>query len=68
MLIYNKHPYQVVQHPHVQYFVIKKWKEGDDPRSYDRKFDYFTIKQCNSIDEVNQWFKENVWKKEMVAV
>jgi hypothetical protein len=25
MLIYNKDGYQVVQHPHLQYFHINKW-------------------------------------------
>lgn len=58
MLIYSKDGIQVYQHPHLQIFDVKKWMEGDDPRSYGRKYDYFTVKQCKSIEEVNEVVRE----------
>ncbi len=60
MLIYEKDNYQVVQHDHLEYFWIKKWMLGDNPRSYEQHYDFFTVATCNSIEEVNQWFKDNI--------
>lgn len=52
MLIYDEDGIKVFQHQYLQVFDVKMWMEGDDPRSYGRKYDYFTVKQCNSIEEV----------------
>lgn len=61
MLIYEKDEYQVLQHDHLQYYWIRKWMKGDNPRSYDQHYDYFTVETCDSVEAVNKYFKENVW-------
>lgn len=54
MLIYQGDGIRVMQHPYLQIFDVQKFMEGDCNRSYDRKFDYFTVKQCHSIQEVRE--------------
>ncbi|AIA64908.1 hypothetical protein AVV44_gp109 [Cronobacter phage S13] len=46
------------QHPHLQVYHIQKWMLGDCPRSYEQTYDYRTIKEVFSIDEVNEWYRE----------
>ena len=58
MLIYQNNDIRVMQHPYLEIFDVQKFMEGDDPRTYGRKYDFFTVKQCNSIEEVKQLVKE----------
>lgn len=58
MLIYQGDGIRVLQHPFLQVFDVQKFQEGDDPRTYGRKYDYFTVKQCTSIEEVRSLVKE----------
>ena len=58
MLIYSNNNIRVYQHPHLQIFHVKKWMEGDNPRSYGRTWDFFTVEECRSIDRVNELVKE----------
>jgi hypothetical protein len=58
MLIYQCNDIRVMQHPFLQIFDVQQFMEGDDPRTYGRKHDYFTVKQCHSINEVRQLVHE----------
>ncbi len=63
MMIYNKDGIRVMQHPHLQIYNVQQYMEGDWNRSYSRKMDYFTVKQCNSIEEVNTVVQELISAK-----
>lgn len=54
MLIYNNKGIRVLQHEYLQVFHVQKFMEGDNPRSYGRTMDYFTVKECYSIEEVRE--------------
>ncbi|UTS53539.1 hypothetical protein UES1_171 [Escherichia phage UE-S1] len=58
MLIYKCDNIRVLQHPYLQIFDVQMFMEGDNPRTYGRKYDYFTVKQCNNIDEVRRLVHE----------
>lgn len=58
MIIWQEGEYRVWQHPHLQVYHIQKWMLGDCPRSYEQTYDYRTIKEVFSIDEVNEWYRE----------
>lgn len=58
MLIYNEHGIRVLQHEYLEIYYIQQWMEGDDNRSYGRKYDYFTVRTSKSIEEVNQVVRE----------
>ena len=58
MVIFMQHGIRVIQHEYLQLFNVQKWMEGDDPRSYGRKYDYFTVEQTKSIDRVNELVRE----------
>lgn len=60
MVIYQDKQVRVLQHPFLNVFHIQKWQQGDDPRSYGRTWDYFTVRECQSIDEVNQYVQHLV--------
>ncbi|QOC57645.1 hypothetical protein pEp_SNUABM10_00046 [Erwinia phage pEp_SNUABM_10] len=60
MLIFEQGDWRVIQHPYLQIFHILKWSEGDDPRSYGRTWDYFTQKECRSIEEVKEYLRANM--------
>lgn len=54
MMIYNKNGVRVMQHPFLYRWDVQVWMEGDDPRSYGRKWDYFTVEQCTKFDRVQE--------------
>ena len=58
MLIYQCDNIRVMQHPYLQIFDVQQYMEGDAPRTYGRKYDYFTVKQCHNIKEVRQLVQE----------
>lgn len=58
MLIYDNDGIRVYQHPHLQIFHVKQWMEGDDNRSYGRKWDYFTVAEVRGIERVKEVVKE----------
>lgn len=64
MLIHQEENYRVLQHEYLQIYYIQKWMVCDNPRSYDQHWDYGGIKTVNSIEEVNQYFIDNVWGKD----
>ena len=55
MIIWKTENWRVVQHPFLEYYHIQKWMEGDCRRSYGRVFDFFTVKECRSIKEVQAY-------------
>lgn len=63
MLIYQYEDYRVYQHPLLDIFYINKWMLCDNPRSYDQHYDFGNIKTCNSIEQVNKYFTDNIWGK-----
>ncbi|URC22598.1 hypothetical protein KASHIRA_00040 [Serratia phage vB_SmaM-Kashira] len=58
MVIYNKDGIRVLQHDHLQLFHVQQWMEGDCQRSYGRSYDYHTVLETRSIEEVNKKVKE----------
>lgn len=60
MLIYENEGVRVIQHPHLILFHVQHWKLGDNPRSYGQSYDWRTVLETRSIDEVNNF----VFKKE----
>jgi len=62
MILWQKDGYQVVQHERLQYFYVKKWMEGDNPRSYGRHWDYFTVKTFNCIEKVKDFLRGEGFK------
>lgn len=66
MIIFNKDGIRVWQHPYHQVFHVQQWGLGDDPRSYGEKYDYFTVKECFSIEEVNKVYQNLLKEKQHV--
>lgn len=62
MILWQKDGYQVVQHERLQYFYVKKWMEGDNPRSYGRHWDYFTVKTFSCIEKVKDFLRGEGFK------
>lgn len=60
MLIFDENGWRVHQHPHLMIFHISKLMEGDDRRSYRRTWDYFTVHECHSIEEVKEYLRNNM--------
>lgn len=58
MMIYNKGGVRVLQHEYLQLFHVQRWMEGDCPRSYGRSYDYHTVLETRSIEEVNKKVRE----------
>lgn len=58
MMIYCNGGIRVLQHEYLTLFYVQKWMEGDNPRSYGRHWDYYTVLCTNSIKEVNDTVKE----------
>lgn len=60
MLIFEDNGWRVYQHPYLMVFHIAKWMEGDDPRSYGRTWDYHTVHECRSVEEVKEYLRNNM--------
>lgn len=62
MILWEEGGYQVVQHERLNYFYVRKWMEGDNPRSYGRHWDYFTVKTFNCIEKVKDFLRGEGFK------
>lgn len=58
MVIYCKDGIRVIQHQHLLLFHVQQWGEGDCSRSYGRSYDYRTVLETTSIEEVNAKVEE----------
>jgi hypothetical protein len=55
VLIYSGDGVRVLQHEHLTLFHVQKWMDGDDRRGYGRCFDWRTVLETRSIEEVNNY-------------
>lgn len=60
MLIYSNPTarVRVLQHPYLTVFHVQKYMLGDCSHSYGQTWDYFTVLETSSIEEVNKKVKE----------
>lgn len=54
MMIYNRDGIRVIQHDFLKLFHVQVWGECDNPRSYGRHYDYCTVLETQSIEEVRK--------------
>lgn len=60
MLIFDQDGWRVNQHPHLMVFHIERWMEGDDRRGYGTTWDYFGVRECYSIEEVEEYLRDHM--------
>ncbi|QHJ79034.1 MAG: hypothetical protein [Caudoviricetes sp.] len=63
MIIYQETYIRIWQHPHLQVFHCQKWMLGDDPRSYRQSYDFKTVKECFSVEDVRDWYVKETESK-----
>lgn len=54
MLIYQESRIRVLQHEYLKLFYVQTWGECDNPCTYGRHYDFYTVLVTSSIEEVNE--------------
>ena len=54
MIIHQESNIRVLQHEYLKYFYVQVLGEYDNPRTYGRHYDFYTVLQTCSIQEVNE--------------
>lgn len=58
MLVFQGDKIRVMYDTRNQIYAVQKWTEGDNPRSYGRHYDYYTVKQFKNSSDVVAYLDE----------